>query len=82
LLTGDTLAPHHITLLRDAWNERKGTSKEEAWQKYVEKLLAVRLLMCPHKCQNVLTQPIHPLQILEAAGTEEAKGYIEEIKAC
>jgi len=43
----------------DAWKERKGTSKEEAWQKYVEKLLA----------------------ILEAAGTEEAKGYIKEINA-
>ncbi|KAF8492615.1 acyl-CoA-binding protein [Russula emetica] len=25
----------------DAWNERKGTSKEEAWKKYVEKLLAI-----------------------------------------
>jgi hypothetical protein len=30
---------------------------------------------------NVLTQPIHPLQILEAAETEEGKGFIEEIKA-
>ncbi|KAH9995656.1 acyl CoA binding protein-domain-containing protein [Russula compacta] len=43
----------------DAWNERKGLSKEEAWAKYVEKLLV----------------------ILEAAGTDEAKGHIEEIKA-
>ncbi|KAH9998946.1 Acbp [Russula vinacea] len=25
----------------DAWNTRKGISKEEAWQKYVEKLLAI-----------------------------------------
>ncbi|KAI0255152.1 acyl-CoA-binding protein [Lactifluus subvellereus] len=25
----------------DAWNERKGVSKEEAWAKYVEKLLAI-----------------------------------------
>jgi len=25
----------------DAWKERKGTSKEEAWKKYVEKLLAI-----------------------------------------
>jgi hypothetical protein len=30
---------------------------------------------------NVLTQAIHPLQILEAAATEEAKRFIEEIKA-
>ncbi|KAF8486261.1 acyl-CoA-binding protein [Russula ochroleuca] len=43
----------------DAWNERKGISKEEAWQKYVEKLLA----------------------ILEAAKTDEAKSYIEQINA-
>ncbi|KAI0280259.1 acyl-CoA-binding protein [Russula aff. rugulosa BPL654] len=43
----------------DAWNSRKGESKEEAWKKYVEKLLA----------------------ILEAAATEEAKRFIEEIKA-
>ncbi|KAI9463210.1 acyl-CoA-binding protein [Lactarius psammicola] len=25
----------------DAWNERKGTSQEEAWAKYVERLIAV-----------------------------------------
>ncbi len=47
LLTDNTLAHHHITLFRDAWNERKGTSKEEAWQKYVEKLLAVRFVHVP-----------------------------------
>ncbi|KAH9055217.1 acyl-CoA-binding protein [Lactarius vividus] len=43
----------------DAWNERKGVSKEEAYSKYVEKLIA----------------------ILEAAGTDEAKGYIAQIQA-
>ncbi|KAI9460748.1 acyl CoA binding protein-domain-containing protein [Russula earlei] len=43
----------------DAWNDRKGVSQEEAWSKYVEKLLA----------------------ILEVAGTDEAKGHIDEINA-
>ncbi|KAH9963085.1 Acbp [Lactifluus volemus] len=43
----------------DAWNDRKGVSKEEAWVKYVEKLL----------------------EILEAEGTEEAKGYKAQINA-
>ncbi|KAI9428310.1 Acbp from Moniliophthora Perniciosa [Lactarius indigo] len=43
----------------DAWNERKGVSKEEAYEKYVEKLIA----------------------ILQAAGTDEAKGYIAQIEA-
>jgi len=43
----------------DAWNERKGTSEETAWDKYVEKLI----------------------EILKAADTEEAKGYIVQIEA-
>jgi hypothetical protein len=81
LLTDNDLAPHHITILRDAWNERKGTSKEEAWKKYVEKLLAVRLLMCSHKMSKRADPTNTPLQVLEAAETEEAKVYIEQIKA-
>ncbi|KAI0264355.1 acyl-CoA-binding protein [Gloeopeniophorella convolvens] len=43
----------------DAWSKVKGTTQEEAYAKYVEKLLAV----------------------LTAAGTDDAKQYIEEINA-
>ncbi|KAH9481304.1 Acyl-CoA-binding protein [Psilocybe cubensis] len=43
----------------DAWTSVKGTTKEEAYKKYVEKLIA----------------------ILEAAGDEQSKKYIEEINA-
>jgi hypothetical protein len=73
---------HRITsLLRDAWNERKGVSEEEAWAKYVEKLLAVCCSCVLIRCHRADLITNTPRQILEAAGTDEAKGYIEEIKA-
>jgi hypothetical protein len=54
-------------------------SKEEAWAKYVEKLIAVRC-SCSHSCHRAsLTNTPH--QILETAGTVEAKGYITQINA-
>lgn len=54
-------------------------SKEEACAKYVEKLLAVRC-SCSHSCRRAgLTNAPH--QILEVAGTDEAKGYLTQINA-
>ena len=38
------------------------------------------LLMCSQRCHRVdLTNTLR--QVLEAAGTDEAKGYVEEINA-
>jgi hypothetical protein len=75
------MEPYHpiTSSPRDAWNERKGVSKEDACARYVEKLIAVRC-SCSHSCHRAgLTNTAH--QILEAAGTEEAKGYLTQINA-
>ncbi|KAG5726237.1 Acyl-CoA-binding protein [Termitomyces sp. T112] len=59
----------------DAWTEVKGTSTEEAYAKYVQRLLE----------ESRASFPFVPLlivvQILNNVGDEECKKYIAEIEA-
>jgi acyl-CoA-binding protein len=63
---------HHPSPYRDAWDERKGKSKEEAWAKYVEKLLAVRC-SCALINVTIADLPIHYARFSKPRGRKRQR---------
>lgn len=61
---------------RDAWKGVEGTSKEECYNKYVEKLLAVRLQ--PGRVYSINFLIADHRQLLEKGGDE---AHVAEINA-
>ena len=65
---------------RNAWDSVKGTSKEEARELYVKKLVEVR--RSPSWIVNYsLTKLADYVQILEAVDDADAKKYLAELQA-
>ena len=70
----------------DAWTSVKGTSKEDAYKAYVDRFIQVRLsptiCLCALIAQSEHARKLtYTVQILEAAGDDASKKYIEEIKS-
>lgn len=71
------VSDRNFSAFRDAWDSVKGTSKEDAYKKYVEKFLEV--MLCP--LMTPIASSSTSFQVLDAAGDEQSKKYIAEVNA-